>query len=283
MALIVQKYGGTSMGTPERILNVARRVKRWHDQGHKVVVVVSASMEQDQARIPKYIPIRDAIAHDIESGVLEAHAKLPSERVLSEQFQTTRVAAREALLALETDGLIYRLDRRGWYVRSPRIIYHPQSTKNFNQFVIEQGYEPSTEVISSELTQATSWDAKHLKVEKGHPIYSVWRRRCINGRPVLVEHLRVNAELFPEFLTHDLKQSITLLMANQYNCHITRADINLYPTALSEQQVKALHVNVGALGLYICRSNRNEEGVITDVDQEYWLHDVLDLHFEARA
>lgn len=36
-------------------------------------------MEQDQARIPKYIPIRDAIAHDIESGVLEAHAKLPSE------------------------------------------------------------------------------------------------------------------------------------------------------------------------------------------------------------
>ncbi|HHU5621247.1 TPA: UTRA domain-containing protein, partial [Acinetobacter baumannii] len=205
------------------------------------------------------------------------------ERVLSEQFQTTRVAAREALLALETDGLIYRLDRRGWYVRSPRIIYHPQSTKNFNQFVIEQGYEPSTEVISSELTQATSWDAKHLKVEKGHPIYSVWRRRCINGRPVLVEHLRVNAELFPEFLTHDLKQSITLLMANQYNCHITRADINLYPTALSEQQAKALHVNVGALGLYICRSNRNEEGVITDVDQEYWLHDVLDLHFEARA
>jgi len=42
MALIVQKYGGTSMGTPERILNVAHRVKRWHDHGHKVVVVVSA-------------------------------------------------------------------------------------------------------------------------------------------------------------------------------------------------------------------------------------------------
>ena len=42
MALIVQKYGGTSMGTPERILNVAHRVKRWHDHGHQVVVVVSA-------------------------------------------------------------------------------------------------------------------------------------------------------------------------------------------------------------------------------------------------
>jgi len=42
MALIVQKYGGTSVGSPERIEAVAERVKRWHEQGHDLVVVVSA-------------------------------------------------------------------------------------------------------------------------------------------------------------------------------------------------------------------------------------------------
>jgi aspartate kinase len=42
MALIVQKYGGTSVGSPERIKNVARRVAKWSGQGHRVVVVVSA-------------------------------------------------------------------------------------------------------------------------------------------------------------------------------------------------------------------------------------------------
>jgi len=42
MALIVQKYGGTSMGSPERIRNVARRIMRWKSQGNQVVVVVSA-------------------------------------------------------------------------------------------------------------------------------------------------------------------------------------------------------------------------------------------------
>jgi aspartate kinase len=42
MALIVQKYGGTSMGSPERIRNVARRVARWKALGHRLVVVVSA-------------------------------------------------------------------------------------------------------------------------------------------------------------------------------------------------------------------------------------------------
>lgn len=42
MALIVQKYGGTSVGTPERMRSVARRVANFRAQGHRVVVVVSA-------------------------------------------------------------------------------------------------------------------------------------------------------------------------------------------------------------------------------------------------
>jgi aspartate kinase len=42
MALIVHKYGGTSMGSTERIKNVAKRVAKWHDAGHQIVVVPSA-------------------------------------------------------------------------------------------------------------------------------------------------------------------------------------------------------------------------------------------------
>lgn len=42
MALIVQKYGGTSVGSVERIKNVARRIAKWQNACHQVVVVVSA-------------------------------------------------------------------------------------------------------------------------------------------------------------------------------------------------------------------------------------------------
>src|SRR5438477_7198211 len=42
MALLVQKYGGTSVGNPERIKNVARRVAKYRQKGDQVVVVVSA-------------------------------------------------------------------------------------------------------------------------------------------------------------------------------------------------------------------------------------------------
>lgn len=60
MALIVQKYGGTSMGTTERIKNVAKRIKRWHDNGHQIVVVVSAMSGETNRLI--------ALAHDISKN-----------------------------------------------------------------------------------------------------------------------------------------------------------------------------------------------------------------------
>ena len=42
MALIVHKYGGTSMGSTERIQSVAKRIAKWVRAGHQLVVVPSA-------------------------------------------------------------------------------------------------------------------------------------------------------------------------------------------------------------------------------------------------
>ena len=42
MALLVQKFGGSSVGTIERIQHVARRVAKYKEEGHQLVVVVSA-------------------------------------------------------------------------------------------------------------------------------------------------------------------------------------------------------------------------------------------------
>jgi aspartate kinase len=88
MALIVQKYGGTSVGNPERIKNVARRVARHRAQGDQVVVVVSA-MSGETDRLIK-------LAREI--------MPLPSERemdmLLATGEQTTIALAAMALHAM---------------------------------------------------------------------------------------------------------------------------------------------------------------------------------------
>ena len=62
MSLTVQKYGGTSVGNPERIRNVARRVVATQEQAHGVVVVVSAMSGVTDNLIklaPEYSPAPD--------------------------------------------------------------------------------------------------------------------------------------------------------------------------------------------------------------------------------
>jgi aspartate kinase len=66
VALIVQKYGGTSVGNTERIMNVARRVAKFKAKGHQVVVVLSA-MSGETNRLIK-------LAHEIQ--------KIPDPREL---------------------------------------------------------------------------------------------------------------------------------------------------------------------------------------------------------
>ena len=60
MALIVQKYGGTSVGSIERIRNVAKRVARFHREGHQLVVVVSAITCDSIDKFYEFFTLTDA-------------------------------------------------------------------------------------------------------------------------------------------------------------------------------------------------------------------------------
>ena len=60
MALIVQKYGGTSVGSPERIKNVAQRVAKTRAEGYDVVVVVSAMSGETNRLV--------ALAHEMQES-----------------------------------------------------------------------------------------------------------------------------------------------------------------------------------------------------------------------
>ena len=87
MALIVQKYGGTSVGTVERIHRVAERVERAQKDGHQVVVVLSA-MSGETDRLLK-------LAHEVTGA--------PDEREL-DMLLSTGERVTIALLAMELRG-----------------------------------------------------------------------------------------------------------------------------------------------------------------------------------
>ncbi|MBY4898766.1 aspartate kinase [Cupriavidus sp. AU9028] len=100
MALIVHKYGGTSMGSTERIKNVAKRVAKWHRAGHRVVVVPSAMSGETNRLL----------------GLAKEISPEPSPREL-DMLASTGEQASVALLAIALHGEgIDAVSYTGWQV-----------------------------------------------------------------------------------------------------------------------------------------------------------------------
>ena len=104
MALIVHKYGGTSMGSTERIRNVAKRVAKWARAGHQMVVVPSA-MSGETNRL---LGLAKELAPPKQTDAL--HRELDMLASTGEQASSALLA-----IALQAEGL-EAVSYAGWQV-----------------------------------------------------------------------------------------------------------------------------------------------------------------------
>ncbi|HEY1226214.1 MAG TPA: aspartate kinase, partial [Ramlibacter sp.] len=105
MALIVHKYGGTSMGSTERIRNVAKRVAKWHRAGHRMVVVPSAMSGETNRLLglaKELAPAQTDAAYGRELDMLAATGEQASSALLA--------------IALQSEG-VESVSYAGWQVQ----------------------------------------------------------------------------------------------------------------------------------------------------------------------
>jgi aspartate kinase len=104
MALIVHKYGGTSMGSTERIRSVAKRVAKWVRAGHRMVVVPSAMSGETNRLL--------GLAKDLQPAQMTAAVQRELDMIASTGEQ---VSVGLLALALQSEGL-ESVSYAGWQV-----------------------------------------------------------------------------------------------------------------------------------------------------------------------
>ncbi|MXS19419.1 UTRA domain-containing protein [Pseudomonas oryzihabitans] len=234
-----------------------------------------------QRGAPGASAIRQALQEQIAHGLLLAMERLPSERQLSELFATTRITLREALLQLEALGLIYREERRGWFVAPPRLAYNPLARTHFHAMVEAQGRRPATEVLAARQMLASAEICRLLELPALSSVYQIRRVRRVDGRLVLyVEHY-LNAAYFPGLLEHDLQRSLTELYRDRYDIRYGEVRFEILPTALLPEAAQALRVAQGSPALHITRINHDQQGRLIDCDLEFWRHDAIQVRVEV--
>lgn len=233
-----------------------------------------------QAIVPHYARIRDQLAADIACGRFLAGEKLPPERDLAARFGCTRVTLRQALQQLETEGLIYRENRIGWFLCPPRIHYDPTRLVSFMDYVRLQGREPLTECLSAERRLLVG-GAENL-ASADEPVFQLHRRRLIDGRPVLVEINTLLARWCPDLLDARLDCSLTTLLRERFGKVQTRCSLSLRLGTVNEEQAELLQLGAGASNLVLERLNYAENDLLVELDQEFWRPDAVTVAVEAQ-
>lgn len=227
--------------------------------------------------------IKTSLRTQIDSGALKEGQKLPSERALSAFFSTTRITIKDALVALETEGLIYREDRRGWYVSPPRVCYNPLTRSHFHQMIRDQHRVAKTQLVNVRTDIATGEYAQALRTAQMTSIYVIERLRHIDGRAVLFVENVLKSALFADILNENLTDSLTHLYRIKYGYETTQSYFDVIATSAPLHVAKALNLVEGQPVLKICRVNYKQDGELMDVEFEYWRPDAVLIRIDSHG
>ena len=174
-------------------------------------------MKSPSGEMPQYLMIKAQLQARIQNGALKSGDKLPSERELCALFNTTRITVRESLAQLEASGVIYRADRRGWFVTPERLWLDPTQNTNFHKLCLEQGREPKTVLLDGRLAAVPLDVMAPLALQPFDQVYLLTRLRYADGRPVCYCENHCLPARVPELLRHDLNGSLTEIYQTHYD------------------------------------------------------------------
>ena len=198
--------------------------------------------------IPYYVQVKDNLRSRIKNGVWSSGDRLPSEAELCDMFGVSRTVIRQALQDLIHEGLIKRRKGKGSFVAPHKISEQlVQKLTGFYQDMIEQGLEPTTQVLEHIVVPADEEIAGHLGIAAGESVIKIVRLRSVQHTPIVLVTTFLPYALCPQLSEDDLSnQSLYALLENRYGLTIARGRRTIQAVLAEGQQAKLLEVQKGA-------------------------------------
>ncbi|MGQ7243598.1 GntR family transcriptional regulator [Salinicola sp. V024] len=161
---------------------------------------------------PLYRQLAQQLVEAIEAGDWETGEALPSERVLAESLNVSRITARKALDRLVALGLIQRTHGSGTFI-APRLNQSLTRLTSFTELLVQRGHRPSSRWLSRQLGTPTVEESLRLGVSADHQVSRLKRLRLADDVVVAVEESCLPHRVLPdpEAVTHSLYRHLESL------------------------------------------------------------------------
>lgn len=214
----------------------------------------------------------------LQDGRWKAGEKLPAERELCDKLEVKRMSLRQALLALENEGAIFRIDRKGWFVSQPRFVYYPLGHVSFMKAARGQG-EASWADLDQQVIEADVDQAAEFEIPVGSPLLRVHGWGAFNGHKIFVHDVLINCLAAPSYPEKLAGGSFTRIWEQEFDIQPQLVDLMIRPVRLEGQPQQLLGCTSGAPGLYLKRIKTDGNQQIIQIDREFWRFEALELRF----
>ncbi len=127
-------------------------------------------MKESSTEASLYNVVKNKIIEKIQSNEYKVGDKLPTEMELCNKYEVSRTTVRIALQQLVMEGKIYKVQGKGTFVSRPKILQSLTTTeKGFTNQMLEQGYQPTTEVVHLQVVPADERLSKKLNISVNDP------------------------------------------------------------------------------------------------------------------
>lgn len=207
-----------------------------------------------EAPDPLYLQLKQSLVADIRAGHYRAHTRLPSERELSDHFHVSRMTARQALLELARDGVIYTRVGKGTFVAEPKIDQELRRLTGFTQDVRSRGGRPKSRVLEAKVLPASTEQAAALRLMPNADVIKLARLRLAEDMPLALETAYLPLALCPKLLLHDFAvESLYTVLESEYDLKLVSAEQTIEASLADAREAEALEMALPAAVLRIER------------------------------
>jgi len=150
--------------------------------------------------------------------------KLPSERDLIEELGFSRATVQRAILDLEKEGYLYKVNRKGTFIADRKLHKSMNKLTGFQREVLETGDVPTTQLLDFSVLSADRSISDKLGVEIGEKVYRTVRLRRKNGVPIIIDFSYFTGFAFEGATAETLCQSIYDFIEKEKNLIISCAN-----------------------------------------------------------
>jgi GntR family transcriptional regulator len=198
--------------------------------------------------------LSDWLRARIEDGTYSVDDQLPSEHQLSEWFGVSRITVRRALQTVENEGLIYRRQGLGSFVRDRRTRQGLVRLTDFAQDMDQAGLEASSSVLQREQIEAPPDISGPLQLDPGTTVLQLDRLRLGNDTPVAFDQTWLPLFYAQLLEGHDLAyDTIYRILETEYEIPVLRGRYRISAVDASASVSEALGIAEGRALLLIDR------------------------------